>query len=204
LLGFSLGGFIAWDMAKKLTKQGLEVRFTGMIDSVSSMAKHIRSPFKLFLFKVKMALIRPIYVMWLILKEPMATKKQLLQKKLRSFRFTVVYTLTKLGLLKKKERKISMEDGEPMFLADNVELAMTEALVKYEITAAPLKIDLFQAGVPTFYIPNSKDYGWSRFAKKGVVVHIIPSEHSRIFAPPNDKLFAEKLDRRLDELESTK
>ncbi len=97
-----------------------------------------------------------------------------------------------------------MEEGKPMFLADNVELAMTEALTKYELHAAPVQVDLFKAGIPTFYIPNRKDYGWSRFAKKGVVVHTIPSEHSRIFAPPNDKLFAEKLDRRLDELESTK
>jgi hypothetical protein len=134
----------------------------------------------------------------------MVTKKRFLLNKLRSLRFSLLFLLTKSGILKKKERKITMEEGKPMFLADNVELAMTEALTKYELHAAPVQVDLFKAGIPTFYIPNRKDYGWSRFAKKGVVVHTIPSEHSRIFAPPNDKLFAEKLDRRLDELESTK
>ena len=204
LLGFSLGGFIAWDMAKKLTKQGNEVCFTGIIDSVSTMAKHIQSPVGMFLFKIKISLIKPFYVIWLILKEPKATREQLLFKKYRSFRLSVLFTLTKLGLAKKKERRIRMDDGEPMFLADNVELTMTEALTNYELTAAPIQIDLFQAGVPTFYIPNRKDYGWSRFAGKGVVIHTIPTEHSRIFAPPNDKLFAEKLDQRLEEIESKK
>ncbi|MDP2888443.1 MAG: hypothetical protein Q8P34_05670, partial [Bacteroidota bacterium] len=101
-----------------------------------------------------------------------------------------------------KDRKITVEDGQPMFLSDNVEMAMTEALVKYELKLANIQLDLFRAGKPTFYIPNRKDYGWGRFACKGVVVHTLPDEHSRIFAPPNDQYFAEVLDRRLDEIEA--
>jgi len=204
LLGFSLGGFIAFDMAKKLANQGDKVDFVGVIDSISSMAKHIHSPFKRFLFDAKRFLIRPFYVSWLLLREPMATKKRLFYNKYKSIRFSIIFTLTRLGILKAGERKIVLENGKPLFLADNVEMAMTEALIKYELVTAPIQLDLFRAGIPTFYIPNRMDYGWSRFAKKGVVVHTIPSEHSRIFAPPNDKLFAEKLDRRLDELESEK
>jgi thioesterase domain-containing protein/acyl carrier protein len=202
LLGFSLGGFIAWDMACKLTSSGSEVSFTGVIDSVSSMAKHIQSPMGRKLFKIKTSLIKPIYVAWLLLKEPWSGKKQLLDNKFKSIRFNSIYFLTKLGLLKAKDRRIQMEGGEPMFLSDNVEMVMTEALYNYEIKSASIQLDLFRAGKPTFYVPNRKDYGWSGFAKKGVVVHTLPSEHSRIFAPPNDKHFAEVLDQRLDEIEA--
>ncbi len=202
LLGFSLGGFIAYDMAKKLTARNSEVSFAGVIDSVSSMAKHIQSPWGHKFFQIKISLIKPFYVIWLLLKEPMSGKKQLLKYKYNSIRFITLYSLTKLGILKAKEKRIQTESGEPMFLSDNVEMVMTAALDNYEIRPAPIQLDLFRAGKPTFYVPNRKDYGWSRFAQKGVVVHTLPSEHSRIFAPPNDKNFAEILDQRLDEIEA--
>jgi len=202
LLGFSLGGFIAFDMAKKLATQGNEVGFAGVIDSVSSMAKHIQSPLGQLFFRIKISVIKPFYVTWLLLKEPMEGKKTLLKNKYKSIRFSIIFRLIKLGIMKEKDRTIKIEDGKPMFLSDNVEMAMTEALVKYEITPAPIQLDLFRAGKPTFYIPNRSDYGWGRFAQKGVVVHTLPSEHSRIFAPPNDKHFAEVLDQRLDEIDA--
>ena len=202
LLGFSLGGFIAYDMAKKLAAQGNEVGFAGVIDSVSSMAIHIHSALRQKLFKMKVLLIKPFYVTWLLLKEPMDGKKQLLKNKFKSIRFSILYRLIKLGIMKEKERTIKIEEGKPMFLSDNVEMMMTEALTNYEITPASIQLDLFRAGKPTFYIPNRRDYGWSRFALRGVVVHTLPSEHSRIFAPPNDKHFAEVLDQRLDEIEA--
>jgi len=204
LLGFSLGGFIAFDMAKKLANKGNEVSFAGVIDSVSSMAKHLQSPTGERLFNLKVSAIKPFYVFWLLLKEPWAGKRCLLHNKYKSIRFSIIFKLIQLGIMKEKERKIKVEDGQPMFLSDNVEMAMTEALVKYELKLANIQLDLFRAGKPTFYIPNRKDYGWSRFACKGVVVHTLPDEHSRIFAPPNDKYFAEVLDRRLDEIEANK
>ena len=202
LLGFSLGGFIAFDMAKKLANNGNEVSFAGVIDSVSSMAKHLQSPLQRKIFKLKVSLIKPFYVFWLLLKEPWKGKLHLLHNKYKSIRFSLIFMLIKLGIMKEKERKIKVEDGQPMFLSDNVEFAMTEALIRYELKPAAIQLDLFRAGKVTFYIPNRKDYGWSRFASKGVVVHTLPDEHSRIFAPPNDQYFAEVLDKRLDEIES--
>jgi hypothetical protein len=79
---------------------------------------------------------------------------------------------------------------------------MTEAIIGYEIKPAPIELDLFKAQKTSFYIPEPRDYGWGKFARKGVVVHTMPSEHSLIFAHPNSKLFAEVLDQRLDEIEA--
>lgn len=202
LLGFSLGGFIAYDMTKKLSESGNEVCFTGVIDSVSSEAKNMQTPVKKILFKIRSAIMIPIYVSWLLLKEPMAGKLELLNNKCKSIRISFLFLCIRLGIMKKKEMKILRTDGKPMFLSDNIEIAMTEALINYEIKPVPIVLDLFKAGKATFYIPNRKDYGWSRFALNGVVVHTLPGEHSRIFAPPNDRRFAEVLDERLDEIES--
>ena len=91
-----------------------------------------------------------------------------------------------------------------MYMSDNVRIAMAEALNKYEIQPSSVALDLFRAAKPTSYIPNRKDYGWTRFARKGLVIHTLPSEHSLIFAPPNDKYFAEVLDQRLEEIEATR
>lgn len=202
LLGFSLGGFIAFDMAKKLAEKGNEVSFAGIIDSVSSMAKHLQSPMEERLFNLKVSAIKPFYVAWLLLKEPWAGKRRLLHNKYKSIRFSILFKLIQLGIMKEKEHRITVKDGQPMFLSDNVEMTMTEALIKYELKPAEIQLDLFRAAKPTFYIPNRKDYGWNRFARKGVIVHTLPDEHSRIFAPPNDQYFAEVLDKRLDEIEA--
>ena len=201
LLGFSLGGFIAFEMAKKLIEKGYEVRFTGVIDSVSSMAKHLQSPTKLSLFKIKTSIIKPFYAAWLLLKEPKAGKYLLLKNKLKSFRLSFIYNLIMLGII--KEKRIQTESGQSMVLSDSVRFTMNEALINYELKPAFIYLDLFKAGKPTFYIPYREDYGWKRFALKGVHVHTLPSEHSLIFAPPNDKYFASVLNQRLDEIEAT-
>jgi amino acid adenylation domain-containing protein len=202
LLGFSLGGFIAYEMAKRMTETGHNVIFTGVIDSDTSMAKHIQSPIGQLLSNLKTIIIKPIFVLWLLLVEPMEGKRRLLRNKYNSIRFQLIFRLIKLGIMKDLDRRIKFEEGQPMFLADNVVIAMTEAIIGYEIKPASIELDLFKAQKTSFYIPEPKDYGWGKFARKGVVVHTMPSEHSLIFAHQNSKLFAEVLDQRLDEIET--
>jgi thioesterase domain-containing protein len=202
LLGFSLGGFIAYEMAKRMTEKGHNVIFTGVIDSDTSMAKHTRSPIGQLLSNLKTIIIKPIFVLWLLLIEPFKGKRRLFRNKYNSIRFQLLFLLIKLGIMKDLDRKIKFEEGQPMFLADNVVIAMTEAIIGYEIKPASIELDLFKAQKTSFYIPEPKDYGWGKFARKGVVVHTMPSEHSLIFAHQNSKLFAEVLDQRLDEIEA--
>jgi hypothetical protein len=41
--------------------------------------------------------------------------------------------------------------------------------------------------------------GWKPYALKGVNIHRIPGEHNTIFKAPNDKIFAEVLQKCLDD-----
>jgi thioesterase domain-containing protein len=46
--------------------------------------------------------------------------------------------------------------------------------------------------------------GWKPYALKGVNIHKIPGEHNTIFKAPNDKKFAQELQRCLEVVENQK
>jgi len=83
-----------------------------------------------------------------------------------------------------------------------VHRANYQALENYILPEYSGKLYLFRAMDQTFYIEDPILYGWDKFVKGGVVVLDIPGEHSRIFAPPNDKIFAEALQKCLNEINS--
>ena len=72
------------------------------------------------------------------------------------------------------------------------------ALSRFQLKPANLEVHLFRATIQTMYEADYDYYGWRDFALKGVHVHDVPGEHSYIFAPPNDKEFARKLQAVLD------
>jgi thioesterase domain-containing protein len=72
------------------------------------------------------------------------------------------------------------------------------ALEKYILPPYPGKLTLFRALDQKFYIKDPIKYGWDEFVKEMVILDI-PGEHSTIFAPPNDELFAKALQKCLDE-----
>jgi thioesterase domain-containing protein len=198
LLGFSLGGFVAYDMAKKLTENGDEVCFTGLIDSVAFLAIH-NTPIMQSLSNLRTLIFKPFYLFWIILNQPWAGKRSLFINKYKNLKLTIRYLLLKVKLVKSKKK--NNNNDQISFLSESVKFAMHDALKKYVIRPSNVEIDLFKAEKSTFYIINRKHYGWSKFSLKGMVIHTLPGEHARIFAAPNDKNFAEVLDKRLLEIE---
>ena len=99
-----------------------------------------------------------------------------------------------------KENLVSKgkENELPKFLR-KVHRANSRANRNYIVRPYSGIVHLFKAQKQTFYIPEPENYGWDRVAKGGVAVHVIPGEHSSTFAPPNDKYFADILQRTLDE-----
>jgi hypothetical protein len=100
------------------------------------------------------------------------------------------------------QRNLQKDLERQDYLSDKVLIYMNEVLRKYRLREARFPIDLFAAGKPTFYIFDRKWYGWKPFARNGFRKHILPGEHSMLFAPPNDAVFAVKLEERLNELEN--
>jgi amino acid adenylation domain-containing protein len=196
LAGFSLGGRIAYEMARQLDEMGKKVSFLGVLDATAEGTVNQLS----FISRNKYNLKYSInYISWNIFnffREPNQTKLSVirrrwngLEKKIRGIDFAV----------QEREPVSKGRQNElPKFLR-RVHRANSRANRNYAIRPYNGTVHLFKAQKQTFYIPEPEDYGWSRVAKGGVIIHEIPGEHSNAFAPPNDKYFANILQKSLDE-----
>jgi len=199
LLGFSLGGFVAFEMSRILSEKGLPVAFTGLIDSVAHLADFSEHSLKKFLIKTATGVAKPFYNIWLFVKEPWFSKQKFLSNKVKNIRLTLLNFFTKTGLIHKRNLQNDIDDMS--FQSDQILIHLNNALRKYKLKEANFEVDLFAAGKATFFIYDRKMYGWSPFAKKGFRKHIIPGEHSHLFVCPNDKIFAGTLEQRLKEVD---
>lgn len=84
----------------------------------------------------------------------------------------------------------------------NVVDGMENAWGKYEIRPYDVKIDLFKAEKRLYYVDDPKMLGWEAYAQQGVSLHTVPGDHEDMFESPNDKILAQLLQKRLDELPS--
>jgi thioesterase domain-containing protein/acyl carrier protein len=199
-LGFSLGGFIGYEMARKLSLQNEKVNFIGVIDSVASLANEEIPFLKKLGSKLLRGIAVPAYIVWLFMKEPWNEKRNFLVTKSKNLSLIFRYYYKKAGVLEERgEVFVPSENTPPVYLNDDLKIKLMDALRQYAIKPAEVRLDLFKAGKATFYIADRKYYGWSKYARKGVIPHIIPGEHSSMFAPPNDSFFAQILEERLSE-----
>jgi amino acid adenylation domain-containing protein len=201
LAGFSLGGRIAYEMARQLNEKGKKVGFLGVLDATAEGSVSHYSFMKRNIYRLKYSIN---YISWNIsnfLKEPNRTKLSVirrrwkgLQKKMRGMDIKVQKTdIVSRG----KQKEL------PKYLR-KVHRANKRANRNYIVMPYNGTVHLYKAQKQTFYIPEPEDYGWNRVAKGGVIVHEIPGEHSNTFAPPNDKYFADILQRSLDESRNEK
>lgn len=189
LLGFSVGGFIAFDIASKLTKLGDEIGFLGMIDTVAGLAGgHNPS-----------VMIKFCYNVQLLIKSVLKLDFLTVKTKIKNYKLTVEYIAQKTGVIKGHDTEITFKNGIPQFEGTNVMIAMHKALLNYKLEAANVQIDLFKAAERTFYISDKANYGWSEYARCGVNPHVLPGKHSEIFYQKNSKTFASQLDKILIE-----
>ena len=198
-LGFSLGGFIAFEMSRILSEKGLPVAFTGLIDSVAHLADFSDQPLEKFLIKTATGVAKPFYNIWLFAREPYFSKQRFLSNKMKNVRITLLNLFTKTGFIHKGSLQNTI--GDMSFQSDQILIHLNNALREYRLREANFEIDLFAAGKTTFFIYDRKMYGWSPFAKKGFRKHVIPGEHSQLFVYPNDKIFAGILEERLTEVD---
>ena len=196
LAGFSLGGRIAYEMARQLDEMGKKVSFLGVLDATAEGSVNQFSFMKRNKYRLKFSIN---YILWNILNffhEPNQTKLSVirrrwngLEKKIRG----IDIKIQKNDLVSK-----GRQSELPKFLR-RVHRANRRANRNYVIRPYNGTVHLYKAKKQTFYIPEPEDYGWNRVAKGGVIVHEIPGEHSNTFAPPNDKYFANILQKSLDE-----
>nr|WP_067062342.1 amino acid adenylation domain-containing protein [Mucilaginibacter sp. L294] len=186
--GYSLGGLIAYEMAKQMLAMGKDVKMLAMFDTYADQTQIYDSWLKKKLtngwFFVKQLAFTPV----LLVQDP----KRTIEYKSREIgrRIQKIYKNIFPDKVKKKE-------GFSAYTDDIHEKSLA-AQRNYLLTPVNIAIELFRAKKHTFYMDDFKFLGWKPFALKGVNVHDIPGEHNTIFAPPNDKQFAKVLQECLD------
>jgi amino acid adenylation domain-containing protein len=192
--GYSLGGLIAYEMAKQMLAMGKEVKMLAMFDTYADQTQ-IYDPW----------LKKRLTNSWFFVKQLAYTPVLFVQDPKR----TIEYKSREIGRRIKKvfkslfPDKAKKKEGFSAYTDDIHERSLA-AQRNYLLTPVNISIELFRAKKRTFYMDDFKFLGWKPYALKGVNVHDIPGEHNTIFAPPNDKQFAKVLQECLDKAAQSK
>lgn len=193
LAGFSIGGLIAYELACRLSENSEKVSFLGLFDT-PAIEPHANRP----ILERKLDLLsetikKVLYNLWLILRNP----------------FDIIPKKVKLIRYRFRMRNLAAEALDREELMDlpkkliHIAKANLEAVRSMSLRHYNGDLHLFRAKKRDFYLPDRKYLGWNTFVEE-VVIHEIPGEHSRIFAPPNDRQFAEVLQKCLDNMDINK
>jgi thioesterase domain-containing protein len=187
LAGYSLGGTIAYEMARQMIEMGKEVKLLAVFDTYAKQTDIFDPPVKRYFNRGRLFFMKLFNSFVLLAQDP----KRTFEYKNELVRRRVVRLWWKLT---------GKKENQTGFFAYDNEIDEASAKAKRNYFQKPLNIvvDLFRAKKRTFYMDDYQFMGWKKFALKGVNVHDIPGEHNTIFAPPNDKEFAVVLQECLD------
>jgi thioesterase domain-containing protein/acyl carrier protein len=195
--GFSLGGIIAFEIAKQLHQSGDEVAFVGMLDTIAYTSDQHLSNFQRRVRRIKFVVNQVFFNIGAFIHEPQEHKTKMFLWKLSSLKRKVKSLVYRLRA--SHAYATGDKDKLPTFL-HNVHEINNRAGENYILKPTDVAIELFKAEHQTFYIEDKRTYGWDKYALKGIKIHLVPGEHSTLFWPPNDVQFAHTLQQRLNEV----
>lgn len=183
LMGNSIGGLIAFEMANQLMKSGDRVNFLGMIDTVAlqddgledSIVKGIGTIFHKLLFEVEFVFDDFDYY--------------------RKFRAR--YAKEKWD--NAKENWFKTKGSDLFSRIKQIERINMDAWKNYKHEKIDTKITLFLAKKRTFYVKDAKTFGWSSFVNEVETIKM-PGDHAEMLKPPYGEEFSKALQHKLNTL----
>ena len=187
LSGYSLGGFIVYEMARQLTKMGKEVQFLGILDTYagdvgSSVPKSVK-----LLNKIKRQFYKIPFILGSFFRHPGET----LRYQFQAIKRRIMNTKLPMG-----------EDYTLHFNPYEKEIYSSYDTAHNHYTMVPeeLKISLFTVKKRLYYLDDNTTLGWAKYARKGVVRHEVPGDHETFLYPPNNEEFAKILQDALNKI----
>jgi len=194
LAGYSLGGTIAYEMARQMKAMGKNVKMLAVFDTYAKQTDMYDPLLKRVFSRVQLFVMKFLYSFVLFAQDPKRTieyKSIVIKRRIIRFYWKIF--------------KGNEEKREGFFAYDNeIDEASAKAKRNYYQKPLDITVDLFRATKKTFYMADFKYLGWREFALNGVNVHDIPGEHNTVFAPPNDEKFAMVLQQCLDRVAENK
>ncbi|PYF76880.1 non-ribosomal peptide synthetase [Pedobacter nutrimenti] len=178
LAGYSLGGFIAYEIAKQLKEMGKEIKLLGMIDTYAGNHSLDLSTSQRLYVKTKRQFNKIPFLIKSILNYP----KEALMYQYHFFK-------RKLNPLLP-----AIDNSEVSVLTDyekGIYEAYDKALDNYKLSPCDAMVTLFRVNKRLYYLDDRIYLGWNKYAMGGVDVYEIPGDHKTFLYPPNDKKFVE-------------
>lgn len=190
IAGYSFGGYVALEMARQLKEMGKEVKLVAMFDTNAQERDSSQTGLPRLLRKLNRQLPKLVWFTSSLVQHPiMALQYQQHHVKRNVNRF-----LQWIGL----QNAAPVQTETPL---DHLALIMEKheiAFHSYTMKPYDGVIDLFKAKFRIYFVDDSKYLGWKKYALKGVRVHNVPGDHENMLLPPNDRVFAQTLQRALD------
>ncbi|MGM0947062.1 MAG: amino acid adenylation domain-containing protein [Bacteroidota bacterium] len=181
LMGNSIGGLIAFEMAKQLLKLGEQVQFLGMIDTI---ALHYDLNKKGIGNKIIKAGKKLWFECLFLIQDPAFY-----------FKYRERYLLEKRENW--KDYIQNQTDNTLHSRIKSIEHVNMEAWKKYQLEPIDVKITLFLANRRTFYVEDPSTFGWKPYAKEIEILNL-PGEHANMLKPPQGKEFTTVLQHTLN------
>jgi len=187
IVGYSLGGFIGFEIARQLKEMGKEIKLLGIMDTYAGNNEAIESKLKYVLKKI----IRQFK------KVPFFVKSFIKYPK-ESFKYQLIISKKRLDKLKSTDL-IDTKD----ILTDyelKIYKSYNYAHNNYILTPAELKVTLFRVAKRLYFLDDPVYLGWKKFARQGIDIKEIPGDHKTFLYSPNDIHFAKILQKTLNDL----
>lgn len=175
LAGYSLGGIIAFEMARQLSGSALRVKHLFLLDSFATFARDKNSPKNKLINKIYTEYRKKSFDLGLLVRHPAILR----DIKYRSFSKKLAKLLTSLGL--------KMPESEnPILLRINKIKAMHLAACRnYAPGFYQGEIVLLRARLRTKYFFDPETLGW-KGCSSGIRIIDIDGMHSELFTEPNE------------------
>lgn len=190
LTGYSMGGFVALEMARQLRAMNKDVAFVGLMDSYAGDKISYTSKANYYLTKIFRQVRKLAYYTKAFIEYPAETiEYQLFAAK---------------GRLKRLDRQsdtlLSDVPKDILFTDYEAELyrKYINALHHYQLKPVDFPVTLFKVKKRLYYVDNPADLGWKKFALGGLRIRPVAGDHKTFMLPPNNKDFAAALQSEID------
>ncbi|MEB2782616.1 amino acid adenylation domain-containing protein [Algoriphagus sp. C2-6-M1] len=179
LIGNSIGGLIAFEMAKQLINKNRQVGFLGMIDT---LAVHSQDPVLSFTQSMNIKISKLKFEFNFFWNDPL---------------YYLKYRVRYLQEMGRKKFGINEEENALDYRIRKIEGINENAWINHKLTYLDIKITLFLAKRRTFFVKDFKTFGWGEFTEKVNTIEM-PGEHANMLKPPYGSEFTKCLQRELN------
>ena len=184
--GYSFGGFVAFEIAQQLRAAAEPVALIALFDAFDPRKRVLR-------FSLAER------IKWRLKSLDRSSRGEKLQFLLQCASIKVGASFAKWqedarNMLSKAKQLNGGAPSTQLRALDLVQRANRRALSAYKLHPYPGRITLFRSQDPGDGYEYPADYGWTQFAKGGIQIHEVPGDHQTIFAQPNVRTLAARLD----------